>query len=726
LNPYINQRILPITAWITITTLSLIVYIPRIFGKEKQPIHNKKNTSLVLILLLLVVIFGFISQTEIGLHTKDVTVNDLGIPLLEWQILYVCGLLIFLFLIQTAFFALHKKKGITDVWYAKYFPFIIFIVLWVAAFIVWVNLPLPNSNYFAPEKLPPNYETYPFSDAERYGLDAQRIITGAIEDRVISKPLHTVYLAFIHSIAGLDYARVITTQMVILALFPAVLYLIGRDVHGSILGIGMSLFAIFREINAIQASDFANVSTTQLLMSDFPSMLILAVLILVNIRWVKNPSNKTSAVLQGGILGMLILYRAQYLILLPLILLMAFFLYNKKWKSILLFSSLFFLCLCVVILPILIRNYSISGSFWFDSPQSLSYFRDFYMLSGDNGEVSPSQIKQTPSSGLIHFILKSDYPLDVVDNLFRNLISTFLIFPIRYDGIQTLRELSTLDANFWAEAYSYDLPSHLIIALINLLILAFGFYAMRENNSKVGYALIAFYFLVNISASLFRFSGWRFIMPVDWLIYAIFLIGILDIADYKTIFRQNETAVEINSRTYVLNRKDLKSNLIIMALFLFVGSLIPLRILIPTSYVQRDKNELCADLDALIIDENIHNIATDLCLKDDIIAIEGKVIHPRFFRKGWGFYDRPEDIYFGEQEFSRLVFRLLDENIRLMYILIDHLPDDTYLPNGANAIILAEKEAYPQAKILVLTGTENSFVYADDFLLSEGSYVNQN
>ena len=34
LNPYINQRMLPLTAWITLTTLTIIVCVPRIFGKE--------------------------------------------------------------------------------------------------------------------------------------------------------------------------------------------------------------------------------------------------------------------------------------------------------------------------------------------------------------------------------------------------------------------------------------------------------------------------------------------------------------------------------------------------------------------------------------------------------------------------------------------------------------------------------------------------------------------
>ena len=197
------------------------------------------------------------------------------------------------------------------------------------------------------------------------------------------------------------------------------------------------------------------------------------------------------------------------------------------------------MCLGATILPVLFRNYSISGGFWFDAPEYMSSFRENYVLFGlDDTETSASALKPEtsdaqPSSIVdsIGFYIKSPYIFDVVDNFYRNSISTFLIFPIRFDGSQTLREMAFITDNFWAEADAYHSPLNLISAFLNLLFLSFGLSALLRKNKKAGYACIAFYFLVNISASIFRFSGWRFIMPVDWLTYLLFLMGLIHSRD---------------------------------------------------------------------------------------------------------------------------------------------------------------------------------------------------
>jgi len=52
----------------------------------------------------------------------------------------------------------------------------------------------------------------------------------------------------------------------------------------------------------------------------------------------------------------------------------------------------------------------------------------------------------------------------------------------------------------------------------------------------------------------------------------------------------------------------------------------------------------------------------------------------------------------------------------LMYIPIDDLNKDEFLPNGAHAIILAKKDELPKAQFLILTDKKNKFIYSDDFM----------
>jgi len=729
INPFINQRLLPISVWLLITSLSLVVIFPTIFGKKEKKHKHLRMKKLLPVFSLPIIVLIIVFLTGLGLHTKDVTVNDLGVPLLEWQIIYVCGLMIIL---------VFAKNGLREIKYfqeglrlklRKYLIPMIFIILWLIASFVWVKQPLPDNNYFAPEKLPPNFETYPFSDAERYSIDAQRIITGAIDEHIITKPLHAVFLAFIYSVGGLDYEKIIIVQTLILALFPAILYLIGKEIHGNILGLGMGLFAIFREVNTIQASNIANVSNSKLLMSDFPSTLILSILVLITIKWIKKPNRKYFATLTGGILGALVLYRAQYLVFAPFFIVMAFIIYRKKWKSILVFSFLFLICLSITIFPVLIRNYSISGELWFDAPEYMSTFRESYVFTGLEStnpddidlSISNSEIQQSGLLDSLRFILKSDYVYDVVDNFFRNIISTFLVFPIRFDCTQTLRELSFTQDNFWAEAYSYNKPSNFVIVFLNSIFIIFGLTSLFKNNYKIGYSCIAFYIFINISSSAFRFSGWRFIMPVDWLIYLIFLSGFFSISSFLHLIPQNSLIedMSLSKKENKLIDFNIKKNIFILLLFLFIGSLIPLRELFPVSYRTRGKSEICSNLDELISKDEFQEIgesAATFCNDDSTIVVEGNVIHPRFFHRGWGFYDRKNDVIFGEQEFSRLTFRVLNKDSKLMYIQINDFGKGEYLPNGAHAIILAKKDELPRAQFLILTDVENNFIYSDEFI----------
>jgi len=322
INPFINLRILPLTVWV----LSLSILFLVLHRNPKTENRNVFSFSAFLIpAAILAIITLLIVFTKSGFYTKDVTVNDLGVPLLEWQIIYVFGIILLLTLICSGLNEKYLEIRLSNLQLRRHLSIFLFFTIWFSACLIWVQQPLPKNNYFLPERLPPNFNPYPFSDAERYSLEGLRFLNGSIQDFIIEKPMHTLFLAFVYKIAGLDYYRVILVQTIILSIFPAVLFLIGKEIHGFRLGIGMSMFAIFREVNKILAADIANVSNTKLVMSDFPAMLILAVLVLVSIKWLKKPHRNIYPVLLGGIIGTLSLYRAQYLIFFPLLFLLSSF-----------------------------------------------------------------------------------------------------------------------------------------------------------------------------------------------------------------------------------------------------------------------------------------------------------------------------------------------------------------------------------------------------------------
>ena len=719
---YFSERSLPLIVWGVVTGLTILVFF-QYSPKNKVPYVRSFDLRLFLpIFIIILVLFSLPFISGIGLYTKDVTVNDLGIPLWEWQIVFTMGLL-FLLTYSKGIFAnteLFNQIKIEKI--QKYLPIILFVTFWLFAFIFWKNQPLPTNNYFAPRVLPPNFETYPFSDAERYSLDSIRIINGITSNFIISKPFHAIYLALLNIFGNLNYEKVILGQTLILALFPSILFLIGKEIRGNILGLGLGIFAIFREINAIQAANIANVANTKLLLSDLPSTLILSVIILFMLRWIKKPHGKYYPIILGGILGILILYRAQYLIFIPVFIGIAFLLYWKNFKRILLFSGIFILCLSAIVLPLLFRNHSISGFFWFDSSDYMSGFTENYVLADPENPTFPQDQSQDQSN-LVQSLIRSNYLFDISDNFFRNLISTFLIFPIRINGSQDLQELSVIKDNFWAEANHYNSPSNLLLALLNLVLLITGLYLFISADWKIALSCIAIYLTQNLSSALFRFSGWRFIMPVDWMILFIYIIGIFGLFEIlrlmPRILKEKQIIKPLSTDLNVKN--ELKAGIPFLIVFLLIGSILPIRELFPARVGNMSKSEVCSYLENNISQDKyplVREKAVLLCNSESSTAREGAVIYPRFFERGQGFYDIPTDVFYGKQDFSRMVLRFSSDDLLKLYLPLGNIGENIRITNGSPALILAETDQLPKIQLIVLQERKDILFYSDELLIN--------
>ena len=81
-------------------------------------------------------------------------------------------------------------------------------------------------------------------------------------------------------------------------------------------------------------------------------------------------------------------------------------------------------------------------------------------------------------------------------------------------------------------------------------------------------------------------------------------------------------------------------------------------------------------------------------------AAEGKLLYPRYFRRKHGFYERPDDIFYGIQDFSRLTFRILGSSLKKYYIPI-LWDSDQALTDGMQTVVLSNGEDQAQAIVVV-------------------------
>ena len=424
--------------------------------------------------------WALVELTGLGKKPEFVSISSLNVPLLEGQVWYVAGMLVLVLCLINAWSRL--PKAVHGSWKLSY-DLIVCIALWALALALWMSLPLPRHNYFAPRALPPNYEIYPFSDAEQYDLNSIWVWKGSIKDTVISKPLYIVFLSILHALVGLDYGKVILMQTLVLALLPAVMYLIGREMHSRVGGLALAVFVILREMNSIQAVNFSNVSNSKLLLSDTPATLLVAVLLLLIIRWFKTPRDKVGKYpfLIGGIIACLNLTRIQTLLLEPALLVLLVVRYWKQFKKFLQAFGLALLALALVLAPVLVRNHSITGVYWLDNPATSSGLYQFFIDENeydlDIPEVETEEDILNRNISVISQVLSQNFGhvvLSMLDNFLHNALSTLLIFPVRLGNNIDFLSNFRIEDPFWSDVYSRSNIWNFAVILFNLVIISIG------------------------------------------------------------------------------------------------------------------------------------------------------------------------------------------------------------------------------------------------------------
>ena len=731
-------RLMPLMILFFLTGIEMILFVPFALFKTKTAEKPSVNAiwhsrSLWVALAVLLALFALIEITDIGKEPLRVSIITLGVPLLEGQVWFMVGSLAIFLLGAMAWSSIppssHKKSH-------RHFDLTVFILIWLAAFAFWMRFPLPEHNYFAPAVRPPTFAKYPFSDAEQYDYNSLYVLFGALEDFVVSKPLYVSFLSILHFIGGFDYGRIVLLQTAVVALLPAVGYLIGKELHSRLAGGGLALLLILREANAILASTMANVSNSKLLMSDVPATLIVAVMVLVTIRWCKADKDRVTrhVFLLGGLTAMLNLTRMQTLALIPFFVVLIVIRYFKRWKQVLLAAGIFLLTVSLLLAPILIRNHAITGVYWLDNPASSSALYSF-ILKGSNIDLEVAQAETSEevlgrNFTVIFTAMRENLGQMVgfiLENFSRNIISTILILPLRLGNNVPFEDLLRMVSPFFMEVYSQPGLLNLAVLLINLFVIAAGFASVWRKQPLAAAMVVLTYLAYNASSSSVRLSGWRFIQPVDWIILIFFVAGLIEIIDalIRPILQRNfsydmEEAFESDQSKHAL-----VSDLFAGMAFILLCAFIPLREgLLPPTYPLYDIQAVCMEIRDIVSEDSSEVSADevyDFCQADTTRVFKGYGFYPRFFKKSEGYYNRSYDPFFGRQNYSRLVFRLVGGRNSKIYIKTG-LSDIRFRDGDLVYTLVFER---PKADAqLVIVGEENPVViFSYPILMGEQTFA---
>lgn len=641
---------------------------------SRKPIY----LSALIIFCLLFSVFLFVSITKIGITPDTAYWGEPGVAIMGWQ--FILSILIgFAVLLFSSAKSANHQLPISN----YFLP----LAIYLTAAILWLSVPVDVlANSFYSPSSPPLNIPLPYSDAGYYDFASQSLIIGTdYFGGIPPRPLYVTFLAFLHLLFDQDYSAIISAQTLVLALFPVALYFLGKKLHSPAAGVTVALFAIFRELVTLWVSSNTRVANSKIFTTDFPTALGIALMCLIIIWWLERRDLRSTLV-AGGAFGIFLLFRTQSMLTLPIVLLLALFVMNLKWSEWIKTGVVFGVSMLLAVLPWLTHNYTIAGKFSFDDPNQVAVIYSQYSFTGnlDLSQFDPE--RDSVRERIISFTLENPaYVANFFTSHFLNTeIGGLLALPLikPFNGLQAPVNL------YWVEWNGSLEPYNTALLLVYLTILAVGFASAWRRMGWLGLVPLAFNLGYAISNGIARFSSWRYNLPVDWVIYFYFAIGIIEIlgglsllfgAKTEKIFPQKS-----QPQPQVISFRDFRPNYILTVLvFLLVGSLPWLAKGFAQPRYTSTQAELISRLESS--GYNGAEIQTFLA-QPNAVLMEGRLLYPRMYRRGDGLSATNPWPAYAEKDFPRIGFILINDDHRnIIFPTRDLLP----FPQGADAIILA-------------------------------------
>ena len=675
------ERLSPVLCLVLVLSLQSIAF----FRWKDHGVHPEAVSSRAAVWRLaapvaagLLVLAVFIAWTRIGLTPDTAYWGEPGVPILAWH-----GVLAVL----VGFGALLAGTRNTSRSLHRVTRALIPVAIWAFAFALWMSVPtsvLQNS-FYAPIT-PPDFQPYPYSDAGFYDYLAQSVNIGtAYLGRIPPRPLYVLFLATTHEIAGQNYRAILAMQSALLASLPVALYFLGRMVHSTAAGIAAALLAMFRETVALWVSSTTRVANSKILTTDLPTTLAVVCLTLLVLAWLQRPSRRGALIL-GGAFGLLLLLRTQAVMILPLLLLVVWLVFMERgrnpWPAI----GLVLLAIALTLTPWLVHNYQVAGRLAFDDPAQLAIVYSQYAFTG-HLDTSQFDIRSTDFFGrLLGFVVEN--PIYVANfvaaHFFNTLIGGLLALPL-------IEEFSGLQApvNVYWTSWNGSLAWYnVVLLLVYLVLVAIGLGASWKRLRWAGLIPLAVALAYAFSNGVARFSGWRYNLPADWVVYFFAAIGAMEVLAWLMLLfgvEERRLFTPGSPQEPPGDAVSLRSSLLILALFVAAGS---------TPWVAKGLrsplyvSDRAAYTDALAT-QGIDRQEVELFLDQRAATLEvGRLLFPRFLRRDVGLSSTHPWPAYAVREFPRLAFILLNESA-LQAIFPTRTP--TPFPPGAETVLLACK-----------------------------------
>jgi hypothetical protein len=274
---------------------------------------------------------------------------------------------------------------------------------------------------------------------------------------------------------------------------------------------------------------------------------------------------------------------------------------------------------------------------------------------------------------------------------------------------------------FWDREWDRTFPpGSAVPLLINLMIIAVGIGVAWKENRWAGLAPLAIHLGYSASVALARISGWRFILPADWIVLMYFAIGLAQITlwtlAYLFRWEPDRRSILHSERVEGAARKSsaVTATAILITMFIVITGATPVLIenLTPTYFTQQRQIEI-----ETVGQMAVANLGSDLIDNKAVQTFTGRALYPRYYPAGPG---EPNAHYwpaYQDFDFGRLGFMLIGPSHKHFIIPLDLPP--AHFPNNVDVWVAAcpipEQELVMQAAAVVIQeGEKQTIIFPDE------------
>jgi hypothetical protein len=677
----------PVLIWLAFLFAQTFLFLAYYGGISLETFRGWRKQKPVFIALVSVgMVWGLIALTGIGIIPDEAYWNVAGIPILAGQIWTGIGITLL------AWFLL--EKFVTK----KYEPWlsrsIIFIVIWAVAALVWVRTPL-GPTFNVPGPYPPSRGFYPFVDAALYDLGAQSAIhgKGLFFGAFMDRGLLSGFLALLHRIFGQNYLVIVGAQSAIFAIFPGLLYLLGEKLHSRSAGIMAATLAVLKVSNAMTGGRLIGTSHPKLMLTEFPTGIVLVLFALFLVRWLRQGNASVFSLAgMGASIGIGILLRHNVLFMLPVMFIMGLVVWRQRRAFV--FRDVFIVALAffITISPWMWRNQRVAGQPFFFLLHFNQVIEERYQPQSNIEQERPAL--NVPSRSLrVRASITKEVRSDLLDlnqyqfipkHFVHNVVTSVLILPpspVLDDFRHVIDLYPYWDRMEGASLGEISISMGIFLA-VNLIILSIGIGLAWKRVKFAALVPLLVFLFYNLANAFARTSGGRYIVPVDWVVYFYYAIGLVAILSFSISamgFRANgffeqpapRTAVSENTKSNLI-----RAGLVVLPFFLLVAMLPAIELASPGEKPAETTESLLQQLDEISFFEESglpRSEVEGFLENPDSILISGHGLYPRYYSHGQGepFFPEPISTYM-PREFPRLIFMLLlPDSYRTVLLPID-------------------------------------------------------